>query len=221
MGAISGYLTAPAEGKPRPGVVVIHEAYGLNDNIRNIAERFAAAGYRALAVDLFSHGRNRPLCMVRVLTGMLRNPLHSFSLVDLDNAVAFLRARPDVDAERMGVIGFCMGGTFALALAVHNTQIHASSAFYGANPKPLSQVARACPIVASYGADDRFFAPQGARLAEALDDYAVPHDVKVYPGAGHSFFNDARGSYRPEAAADAWQRTLRFFATHLHLEPPP
>ncbi len=218
IGAIASYLNGPDDATRRPGVIVIHEAYGLNDNIRSVADRLAAQGYRALAVDLFSHGGNRRICMVRVLLSALTNPLRSFSMTDLDNAVRYLRKRPDVDPERIGVIGFCMGGTFTLALAVHNKQVAVAHAFYGAAPRPLDRVALACPIAASYGADDRFFANQGRTLEQALEQYHIPHDVKIYPGAGHSFFNDTRPSYRPEAAADAWERTLSFFATHLNLD---
>src|SRR5262245_61398460 len=94
VGAIECYLAGAGGEEQRPGVVVIHEAFGLNDNIRSIADRFAAEGYRALAVDLFSHGSNRRVCMVRVMTGMLIDPLRTFSLTDLDNAVTYLRARP-------------------------------------------------------------------------------------------------------------------------------
>ena len=217
IGAIAGYLNGPDDTTRRPGVIVIHEAFGLNDNIRGIADRFVAQGYRALAVDLFSHGGNRRFCMVRVMLSVLTNPLRSFSIADLDNAVRYLRKRPDVDPERIGVIGFCMGGTFTLALAVHNKQVAVAHAFYGAAPRPLERVALTCPIAASYGADDRYFANQGRKLEQALEQYNIPHDVKIYPGAAHSFFNDTRPSYRPEAAADAWQRTLDFFAAHLHL----
>ena len=231
IGAIESYLNGPGDTTRRPGVIVIHEAYGLNDNIRSIADRFVEQGYRALAVDLFSHGGNRRFCMVRVMLSVLTNPLRSFSITDLDNTVRYLRKRPDVDPERIGVIGFCMGGTFTLALAVHNKQVAVAHAFYGAAPRPLERVALACPIAASYGADNRFFANQGRKLDQTLAQYNIPHDVKIYPGARHGFMNDhdpadatlflrflARVSgteYDADATTDARRRIVSFFDRYL------
>ena len=214
VGALEGYLARPAEGENLPALIVIHEIFGLNDDIRDIANRFAAEGYVALAVDLFSHG-NRAACVMRVVINMIRNPLQSFSMYDLDEAVKFLKVQPGVAPDQIGVIGFCMGGSYAMALAVHNQEVKAASIFYGQNPKPITELEKACPIVGSYGENDKMFSKQGRQLEQVMQQYGKPVDVKIYPNAGHSFFNKNRLFHRPEAAADAWQRTLSWFHQYL------
>jgi carboxymethylenebutenolidase len=145
---------------------------------------------------------------------MLIRPLKNGVVRDLRSALDCLGARPDVDGARIGAIGFCMGGTYALQLACVGAGIKVASLFYGMNPRPMEAVARACPLVGSYPEKD-FTAGAGRKLDAALDGYGVTHDVKVYPGARHSFFNDRGGAHDPEAAADAWRRTLSFFREHL------
>jgi carboxymethylenebutenolidase len=206
-------LVRPEGDGPFPGVVVIHEIFGLNDNIRDIARRFADHGYVALAVDLFSTA-NRAICMVRIFYGMLLRPLKNGTLADLQAALDFLQGQPEVDAGRVGAIGFCMGGTYALQLACVDDNLRAASVFYGQNPRPLDAVAQACPIVGSYPEKD-FTARAARKLEPLLEQYNVPYDIKVYPDARHSFFNDQGGAHDAEAAADAWARTLAFFETHL------
>ena len=211
--ALQGYL-APAVGpEVAPGVVVIHEIFGLNENIRSIADRFSGDGYSALAVDLFSGGM-RPLCLLRIFYGLLLRPFANGTLVELQDALQFLRDDPGVDPDRVGVIGFCMGGSYALQLACVTNGPKVASVFYGQNPRPLDAVARACPIVGSYPERD-FTAGQARNLEKALTRYAVDHDIKIYPEARHSFFNDASARYDAEASTDAWRRTLAFFDEHL------
>lgn len=207
------YFAGPIGGNPAPGVVVVHEIFGLNENIRDIAERFAAAGYAALAVDLFSTA-NRVACMARILHGMLIRPLTNGVVGDLRAALDHLAALPGVDAGKLGVIGFCMGGSYALQLACVAESLRAASVFYGQNPRPLEALVRACPVVGSY--PERDFTARAARQLEPiLEQHQIPHDIKVYPGARHSFFNDTGPAYHAEAAEDAWRRTLAFFNTHL------
>jgi carboxymethylenebutenolidase len=210
---IQAYYAAPSDAGPHAGVVVIHEIHGLNQNIREIADRFAREGYAALAVDLFSTG-SRPVCMARIMNGMLLRPLKNGVVDDLRAALHCLGSRPEVDASRLGAIGFCMGGSYALQLACADDSMKVASLFYGMNPRPLEAVARACPLVGSYPEKD-FTASAGRKLDSALDAYGVAHDVKVYAGAHHSFFNDRGGAHDAEAAADSWQRTLTFFQEHL------
>ena len=211
---LEAYLAQPEDSGPLPGMVVIHEAYGLNDNIRDIARRFANAGYVALAVDLFA-GRHRAVCMARLMAGMFFNSLNHQGIRDLKAALTFLTQQPAVDANRLGAIGFCMGGGFAIGWACTDDRLKVIAPFYGAAPRPIEAVARSCPIVGSYPDPD--FTTRSARQLDAvLDLYSIPHDIKIYAGARHSFFNDQRpASYNAEASADAWQRTLAFFKARL------
>ena len=210
---LQSYYAAPESPDARPGVVVIHEAYGLNENIREIADRFAGVGYAALAVDLFSTAA-KPICMARIINGMVIRPLKNGVVRDLQSALDFLGVQPEVDPHRLGAIGFCMGGSYALQLACVYGDLKVASIFYGFNPRPLGAVARACPLVGNYPEND-LTAGAGRRLDAALDGYGVPHDVKVYAGARHSFFNDRSRAYDADAASDSWRRTLAFFEQHL------
>lgn len=214
----SGYLAEPEGAGPFPGVVVIHEIYGLNENIKAITGRFAKAGYAALAVDLFA-ARNRALCMARVMSAMLLTPLQNSSLGELKAALSYLSTLPSVDGDRVGAIGFCMGGGFAIAWACTDPRLKAIAPFYGSNPRPLEAVRRSCPVVGSYPERD-FSANQGRKLETALEQYQIPHDIKIYPGAQHSFFNDLGSHHDPAASADSWQRVLSFFGERIATATP-
>ena len=207
------YLALPDGTGPFPGVVVIHEAYGLNDHIRDVTRRFAGEGYAALAADLFT-GRNRTICMARYIGDMLIGSVNRAGVPDLKAALTFLSNRPEVDPERVGAIGFCMGGSFAIAWACTDSRLKAIAPFYGSNPRPLEAVRRICPVVGSYPGRD-FTAGAGRRLERALTEYGIGHDIKVYLDTRHSFFNDARSAYDREAAADSWGRVLAFFDERL------
>jgi carboxymethylenebutenolidase len=217
---MAAYLALPDGEGPFPGIVVIQKIFGLNENIRQIAQRFSREGYSTLAVDLFSTG-NRVACMLRIFYGMLMRPLANGIVADIQAAVGFLMEWPGVDPGRVGVIGFCMGGSYALQLACmadpltgSGQALRAASVFYEMNPRPLEAVARACPVVGSYPEKD-FTAKAARQLEPLLEKHHIPHDIRVYPEARHSFFNDTGPAYHPEAAADAWKRTLAFFDIHL------
>jgi carboxymethylenebutenolidase len=210
---LAAYLARPEGAGPFPGVVVIHEALGLNRNIEDVARRFADEGYAALAVDLFS-GRNRVMCMLRFFSGMLFNSLGHSGILDLRAALNYLADQPYVDAARVGAIGFCMGGAFAIAWACTDERLKVIAPYYGMNPRPLEAVSRLCPVVGSYP-DPDFTTSHGRRLDAALDGYAVPHDIKIYARARHSFFNDRGPNHDAEAARDSWLRVLAFFKAHL------
>lgn len=207
------FLAAPDSSGPHPGVVVIHEAYGLNDNIKDITRRLADAGYVSLAVDLFS-GRNRAICMARYMAGTLAGSVNRYGIDDLKAALTYLAKREEIDAHRMGAIGFCMGGSFAIAWACTDSRLKAIAPFYATNPRPLAATRRLCPVVGSYPEQD-FTARSARSLDAALTAYDIAHDIKVYPNAQHSFFNDQSRAYNPDAAADAWQRVLDFFKSKL------
>ena len=214
-----GYLARPEGNGPFPAVVVIHEIFGLNDNIKDIARRFAAEGYAALAVDLFA-GRNRTICMLRFISQAMLKPLNNESIQNLKDALTFLSGKADVDAERIGAIGFCLGGGFSIAWACSDNRLKAIAPYYGANPRPLAAVARVCPVVGSYP-DKDFTTGAGQKLDIELDRYTIPHDIKIYPNTRHSFFNDQGPSYAEAASRDSWQRVLDFFQEHINTATVP
>ena len=211
---------------PRPAVIVIHEAVGLNADIRRIAARFADAGYPTLAPDFLAGLGPKPFCIARFARGIARagsgRPYRQLAA-----AQAWLAAHPAVAGGPIGVAGFCMGGGFALLHAV-GTDVAVVAPFYAAIPKSDAELAGVCPVVASYGARDRTFGEAGARLDAALDRLGVERDVKTYPDAGHAFMSRHGGligrigpflpthvGYDEAAAEDAWRRTLAFFGRHL------
>jgi carboxymethylenebutenolidase len=217
-----GYLAVPTGTGPWPGVVVIHEAFGLNADIRAHADRLAAEGYLALAPDLY-----RGESWLRCVRGAFRQ-LHAGSgpAFDALNAARELLAARVDSTGQTGVIGFCLGGAFALLCAPRGG-FSAAAVNYGEVPQDAERVlAGSCPVVASYGARDLMGSAHPQRLEAALTALDVPHDVKVYPKAGHSFMSPkppllapvtalARLDYKPEAADDAWRRILAFFGTYL------
>ena len=207
------YLALPDASCPHAAVVVIHEASGLDDHIKRITGRFADAGYAALAVDLFT-GRNRAICMARYMAGMLIGSVNRYGVDDLKSALTYLAKLPEVDAQRMGAIGFCMGGGFAIAWACTDSRLKAIAPFYGVNPRPLGVVKRLCPVVGSYPEND-FTARAGRSLEQALTREKITHDIKLYPKTRHSFFNETSRAYDKEAADDSWRRVMKFFDEQL------
>ena len=203
----------PATSAPQaPGVLVIHEAFGLNDDIRAIAARFSRAGYVALAVDLFSD-QNRAVCMTRMLGGLFLNSLEHQGVKDTRRALEVLGGLDGVDAARLGAVGFCLGGSLAVAMACTDERVKAVAPYYGFAPRPLESVRRACPVVGSFPEKD-FTKGQGERLRDELSAAGVPNDIKIYPGAKHSFAN--RGpNFDAVASEDAWNRVMTFFEEHV------
>jgi carboxymethylenebutenolidase len=218
-------LALPAAPGRRPSIIVIHEIFGLNDDIRRIAGRIADLGWVALAPDLYDIAGPRVVCVVRTMLALRQGDGAAFA--DLEAARAWLAARPEVDAARTGVVGFCMGGGFALLYAVR-APLGAAAVFYGDVPRTADGLRGVCPVMAGYGGRDRVFAAQGERLARHLETLGIPHDVRVYPDAGHSYMSHHTGvmatlgawgpmkmGFDARAEADSWARLEAFFRTHL------
>ena len=222
---LTGEFVLPAGEGPWPGVVLVHEAFGINDVMRRQAERFARVGYIALMPNLFTEGGARK-CLNQTFRELNSGTGRSFA--DIESARQFLVARQDCTGE-VGIIGFCMGGGFALAAA--SLGFGVASANYARLPKEIDlSLAAACPIVGSYGGTDSSLRGAAKKLDDSLTRLDIDHDVKEYPDAGHSFLNDAESGPpalrflmkrilgagpNPEAATDAWQRIDAFFAEHL------
>lgn len=221
---LHGYLVTPSGNGPWPGVVMVHEAFGLDEVMRRQAERIAAAGFLALAVDLYSAGGARK-CLVTTLRAMMKGEGTAFA--DIEASRQWLSESPSCTGK-IGIVGFCLGGGFALLTV--GTGFDAAAANYGQLPKHMDTVfANACPVVGSYGARDITLKNAAAKLENALTEAGVIHDVKEYPNAGHAFLNDAPTGPRflrpllrvagmkpePESAKDAWGRIDAFFNEHL------
>ncbi|HXK03644.1 MAG TPA: dienelactone hydrolase family protein [Verrucomicrobiae bacterium] len=218
-------LATPDDGGTHPAVIVIHEIFGLNDDIRRITSRFADLGYVALAPDLYDVPGPKIVCVARTLMTLNRGSGAAFD--DLDAARRFLQQQPGVDASKVGVIGFCMGGGFALLYAVR-APMGVAGAFYGDVPKTAEGLRGICPVLGGYGGKDKMFASQGERLEKLLTELNIDHDVKIYPDAGHSFMSQNSGvlasigaispmhaGYNDPAAQDSWRRIESFFAKRL------
>ncbi|MGI8678446.1 MAG: dienelactone hydrolase family protein [Jatrophihabitans sp.] len=221
---LRAYAAEPIGQGPWPGVVAIHEVFGLNDMLRRQANRLAGAGFLTLGPDLFSDGGARR-CIVSTFRALASGS--GKPIADIEAAREHLLEDPNCNGK-VGIIGFCMGGGFALVTA--NKGFDASAPNYGMLPRHPSQaLAGACPVVASYGGKDVALRGAANKLKSTLNDLGVPNDVKEYPTAGHSFLNDeyfgpdvAHSVQRilhvgpdPLAAPDAWARIESFFGTHL------
>ncbi len=208
---VHGYLAVPETPGRHPALVVIHEWWGLVPWVKQQTRKFAEAGYVALAVDLY---RGKHTNRSRVARELVRSLPPQRALRDLKAAFAYLAARPDVDANRIGDVGWCFGGGWALRLAIHEPRLAACAVNYGELPTRSEQIAAIpCPVLGNFGALDRGITPQKVRAFEgAMRKAGKTIDAKIYPGAGHAFENPAnKAGYRPEAAADAWSRMLAFF----------
>jgi carboxymethylenebutenolidase len=212
----SGFLVTPAGKGPSPAVLVIQEWWGLDDWVKDQARALAKEGYVALAVDLY-HGKvtNKQEEAHQFMSGLSSDQ----AMGDLKAAFAFLAARPDVKKDRIGAIGWCMGGRYSLSLATEEPQLKATVAYYGAAPTDEAAIARIqAPVLGNYGGDDKGPSPDAVKAFEAAMKKAGKSiDVKIYDGAPHAFANPNNpwGGYREAAAKDAWARTSAFFAAHL------
>ena len=208
---VEGYLSEP-EGTPRAGVVVIQEWWGLNDDIKGIADRFAAEGYLAFAPDLYdgvvSSEPDEALKLAMALERDIASQI-------VDAALNWLKTEHGV--AKTGCIGFCMGGGLTLAAAMRPTSnVDAVHVFYGGGMPSVEELSTiTAPVMGSYGATDESIpAADVDMLRSTLEGRGLATDVKLYDGAGHSFFN-AGEAHHADAAADAWERTLQWFGAHL------
>jgi carboxymethylenebutenolidase len=209
-GTVSGFLAVPEKPGRYPALVVIHEWWGLTDWVKAQTQKLAEEGYIALAPDLY---RGQVTADPEVAHELMRGLPQDRAVSDLKAAFAYLATRKDVDHDHIGSIGWCMGGGFSLQLAIHEPRLAACVVNYGALPTdPTDMQQIGAPILGSFGADDRGITPADVEAFEkSMNGMRRRIDLKVYAGAGHGFENSTNtAGYRPEAAADAWARTLAF-----------
>ena len=210
-----GFLAIPQGQGPFPGIIVVQEWWGLDDHIKDVTQRFAGEGFVALAPDLY-HGKvtKEPDEAQKLMMSLNMGQASK----DLAKAADYLASRPEIQGHGIGAIGFCMGGGLALTLACDSPRIGAAAPFYGGNPSPVDKVQDLSgPVFAAYAENDGWITAQvREELRQALEQHGKAHEIKVYPGTDHAFFNDTRTEvYNREAAKDAWKRAIALFRENL------
>lgn len=229
---LAGWLARPEEDGPHPGLVLVPDVHGLSGHYRDVAMRYAGAGFLTLAVDLYGREGTPRLGNVAAVTAWIRALPDDRVLDDLVAARTHLGTHAGAAPEAIGVTGHCMGGQYALLAACRDAGWAACVAWYGMlryahyderNPaSPLDRAAHlGCPLLGLYGEEDGLIPLADVEaFREAAAASGQPVEIRTYPGAGHAFFNDGRpDAYRPAAAADAWRRALAFLARHLRPAP--
>lgn len=212
---LTGYLVLPESGGKHPAMLVIHEWWGLNDWVKEQARRLAEQGYVALAVDLY---RGQVAYDPSLAHELMRGMPQDRAVRDLKGAFDYLAARQDVNKEKIGSVGWCMGGGFSLLLAVDEPRLAACVVNYGSLPTDSADLQKIqAPVLGNFGAEDRGIPPSAVEAFErAMRAANKSIDVKVYPDAGHAFENpNNKLGYREVAAGDAWKRTLTFLDHNL------
>jgi carboxymethylenebutenolidase len=214
-GTAQGILYLPQGPGPHPALVVIHEWWGLNDWIKQEAAGYASKGYVALAVDLY---RGKVADTPDLAHELSRGLPQDQGVRDLTSAVTYLESRKEVNRDRIGAVGWCMGGGFALQLAIAAPSLRAVAVNYGSLPTDKTALAQIhAAVLGNFGGQDHGIPPDAVHAFEAtMQSLGKPVDVKIYPDAGHAFENpNNKAGFRAEDAADALTRIDRFFAAEL------
>jgi carboxymethylenebutenolidase len=212
---VSGYLALPAGGGKHPALIAIHEWWGLNDWVKDEAQKFAAQGYVVLAVDLY---RGKVATTPDEAHELMRGVPDDRGLRDLEAAFAYLASRPAVEAGKIADVGWCMGGGYSIKLAVDQPKLAACIVNYGPLPTDPANIAKIhATVMGNFGADDRGITPASVSAFDAaMKSAGKSADIKIYDGAGHAFENpNNKDGYRPAATADAWTRMTAFLKKTL------
>lgn len=212
---VKAFLAVPDSPGRHPGIVVIHEWWGLNDWVKEQAQKFADLGYVALALDLY---RGKTASNPDMAHELMRGMPQDRAIRDLKAAFDYLASRPDVNHDKIGSVGWCMGGGLSLQLAVHEPQLAACAVNYGSMPTDPADIQKIrAPVLGNFGAEDHGIPPDAVHAFEkAMKAVGKTIDVKIYDGAGHAFENpNNKAGYRQDAATDAWARMVGFFSKTL------
>ena len=227
--AMEGYLAQPeAEGR-YPAVIVIQEIWGVNSHIQHVTDRLPGQGLVGLAPAMFHREGQMTMGLHEELDtaiGRMTRCTDANILADVQAAVDYLKSQPFVEADRIGIVGFCFGGRVSYLAACNISDLKASVVYYGGRilaplgsdgPSPLDQTAGiGCPVLGLFGEDDANPTPADvAAIGAELERHGKTHEFHMYPGCGHGFNCNARSSYRPEAAEDAWAKAMAWFDRHL------
>ncbi len=213
---ISGALNIPEGEGQFPGIVVIHENRGLNDHTRDVARRFAAAGFVALAPDSLSRaGGTGSMASPDAARAAITALSPDVAQADLNAALIYLNGHPKVRPGHLASIGFCWGGARSFLLATQSDLLRAAVVFYGSAPPDEKLTEVRCPVLGIYGETDERITSKVPAVAQAMQRAGKQFEYKIYPGAAHAFFNDTGERYHAEAAKDAWQQTLDYLKVHL------
>ncbi len=215
---LKAYVAEPSHGgHQHPAVIVVQEWWGLDEHIKDVTRRLAAEHYFAIAPDLYSRQGHKVTRDPNVAGQLMSGLKQSDGIDDLVSTINWLKAQSGVRASQIGIIGFCMGGSYAMALPCVSRDIKAAAPFYGEIPPDEQLKGLACPISYAYGENDGWIQRKDVdRLASALQKFNKPGEVKVYSGCSHGFFNDTRQDvYSAKDAGDAWERSLKLFEQTL------
>lgn len=211
-----GYLSSPKKEGKYPAILVIHENRGLNEHTRDVARRFAAEGFVALAADILARkGGTGAMESPDKAREMIGTITQDEAITDLKAGLAFLNNHAKVQKGNLGSVGFCWGGAHSFLLAADSEILKAAVVFYGSAPAPEKLQQVRVPVLGLYGETDTRITSAVPQVAEALKAAGKSYEYKIYPGAGHAFFNDTGERYNAEAAKDAWMKTLAFFRRNL------
>lgn len=212
---VKGYLAMPQDAENLPAVILIHEWWGLNDNMRDMAKQFAGQGYVALAVDLYEGQATTDSAVAQQLAGAVRNNLDA-ATKNLNAAVEYLKKSPNVDEARLASVGWCFGGGWAYQMAKNDMGVKATVMYYGQFSPEDDLSHMKASIIGHFGEKDTGIKVDNVREFQAtLKTLAGNHEVYIYPNAGHGFANPDNPNYNQEAADTAWQRTTEFLQKYL------
>lgn len=228
---MSVHIAEPKQAGRYPAVIVFMEAYGVNQHIKSLAGKLAAEGYVAAAPDMYyRQGRNIAVSYADLsrVQPIMRNMYDAQINADVRSVIDLLKQQANVRADRIGCIGYSMGGTISWLTACLNRDIKAAAVYYPGGlvtretnaHRPVSPHAYAeiltAPVLGCFGETDQSPPPEDVQeIDNLLTHLGKTHDFKTYPGAGHGFFNDERPGYNKAAAADAWKRTIAWFSRYL------
>ena len=218
-GRLLGYAAWPASPGRYPAVIVVHANQGLNDYTRDVARRLAKQGYGVLAIDFLSRhgGTQKANPSGKGLSNMRELEPWQAVAEDADSGYSWLKTLPVIRGDRLGLIGFCWGGEMTFSSATEVRGLSAVVVFYGRSPKPLKRLEKIqAPVLAHYGEKDPGVDQDIPATEAAMKRYHKSYSYKIYPGAQHGFHTDTSPErYDPDAAKEAWSRTLDFFKQHL------